>query len=347
MKKKFLRAAALFVVCIMLVCSLPSCANAKNKKAVAKSGDYEIPYEQLRFVTMTYKAELDARHGDGNAANGTIWDDPTTAEKYRAELEELVWGTIREDYAILQACAARGIGREAFEGKEIKNTVDEMVDEEIAQFASKREYKDFLERVYATENILRFKYALDEMKYLLRASMKKDGAFLTEEQAFEEWLRNGNGAYVQHFLLYHESDEEKEANRATLEDARQKLISGEWTLEQCINLANEDLSNVAPYFMIRNMHKDALVDAAVALENVNDVSEVVEVEGALYVLVRMEEEPILGASGTMESPLSIKLTQLLSDYQWAIVGDAVEAAKASLTIELTDYGKGIDLVAMK
>jgi hypothetical protein len=49
----------------------------------------------------------------------------------------------------------------------------------------------------------------------------------------------------------------------------------------------------------------------------------------------------------MESPLSLKLTQLLSDYQRAIVGDAVEATKASLTIELTDYGKSIDLVAMK
>ena len=321
--------------------------DAQNKKAVAKSGDYEIPYEQLRFVTMTYKAELDARYGDGNAENGTIWDDAATAEKHRAELEELVWRTLCEDYAILQACAVRGISRDVFEGKEIKNTVDQMVDDEIAQFASKRAYKDFLKEVYATENILRFKYALDEMKYLLRAAMKKDGAFLTEEQAFEEWFRDGNGAYVQHFLLYHESDEEKEANRAILEDARQKLISGVWTFNQCINYANEDLSNVAPYFMVRNVQKDVLVDAAVALENANDVSEVVEVEGALYVLVRMEEEPILGASGTMESPLSLKLTQLLSDYQWAIVGDAVEAAKASLAIELTDYGKGIDLVAMK
>lgn len=347
MKKNFLRAVACLVLCTMFVCSFCACANAKNKKAVAKSGDYEIPYEQLRFVTMTYKAELDARYGDGNAENGTIWDDAATAEKYRAELEELVWGTIREDYAILQACAARGIGRDVFEGKEIKKTVDEMVDEEIAQFASKREYKDFLESVFATENILRFKYGLDEMKYLLRAAMKKDGAFLTEEQAFEEWLRAGNGAYVQHFLLYYENDTEKGTERARLEDARQKLISGEWTLERCINLANEDLSNVAPYFMVRNMHKDVLVDAAIALENVNDVSEIIEVDGALYVLVRMEEEPILGAGGTMESPLSLKLTQLLSDYQWAVVGDAVEAAKASLAIELTDYGKGIDLVAMK
>ena len=344
MKTKILRAVTLFIVCTMLICSFCACANAKNKKAVATSGEYEIPYEQLRFVTMTYKAELDARYGDGNDENGTIWDDAATAEEHRAELEELVWGTIREDYAILQACAAYGIGRDVFEGKEIKKTVDQMIDDEIDQFASKREYKNFLKEAYATENILRFKYALDEMKYLLRAAMKKDGAFLTDEQAFEEWLRDGNGAYVQHFLLKHESDEEKEVNRARLEDARQKLISGEWELKDCIREANDDLSNVAPYFMVRNTHKDALVDAAVALEEVGEVSEIVEVEGALYVLVLQEETPV---EGTTETPLSLQLTNLLSTYQWSIVGDAVEAAKASLKIELNDYGKGIDLVAMK
>lgn len=347
MKIKILRAAALLMVCTMLVCSFVACANVKNKKAVATVGEYEIPYEQLRFVTMTYKAELDARYGDGNAENGTIWDDAATAEKHRAELEELVWDTIREDYAILGACAARGIGREVFEGKEIEKTVDQMIDDEIAQFSSKSDYKAFLEEVYATENILRFKYALDEMKYLLHASMKKDGAFLTDEEAFEEWLTNGNGAYVQHFLLYHESDEEKEANRAILEDARQKLIAGEWTLADCINRANEDPSNAAPYFLVRNTHKDALVNAAVGLEDVGDVSEIVEVEGALYVLVRMEEMPIVGADGKTETPLSLQLTNLLSNNQWAIVGDTVEAAKSGLNIEMNDYGKSIDLVTME
>ena len=321
--------------------------SAKNKKVVATVGEYEIPYEQLRFVTMTYKAELDALYGDGNDKNGTIWDDAATAEKYRAELEEFVWNTIREDYAILGACSSHGIGRKVFEGKEIEKTVDKLMDDEIAQFASKSEYKRFLKEVYATENILRFKYALDEMKYLLRAAMQKEGVIMSDESEFEAWLVNGNSAYVQHFLLYYENDEEKEADRATLEDARQKLISGEWTLADCINRANEDATNAAPYFLVRNTHKDVLVDAAVALENVGDVSEIIESDGTLYVLVRMEETPILGMDGTMETPLSLKLTQLLSNNQWTIVGDAVEAAKADLKIELNDYGKSIDLVTME
>ena len=346
MKRKILRAAALLMVCTMLIGSFCACANAKNKKPVATSGEYEIPFEQLRFVTMTYKMELDARYGDGNDENGTIWDDATTAEEHRAELEELVWDTIGENYAILQACAAYNIGRKAFEGKEIKKAVDQQLADLIAEYTSKGVFKDALAESYATENLFRFYFALDEMKYLLHAAMQKDGAFISDEKAFEEWLLDGNSAYVQHFLLYHEDEEEKEANREILEDARQKLMSGEWTLSDCINRANDDLSNVAPYYLMRNVHKNVLVDAAVELDD-GDVSEIIEMDGALYVIVRIEEVAKEGENGTVETPLSLQLTNLMSTYQWAIVGDAVEAAKPELKIELNDYGKEIDLVTMQ
>lgn len=346
MKRKFLRAAALLAVLAMLLSSICACANAQNKKTVATSGEYEIPYEQLRFVTMTYKMELDARYGDGNDKNGTIWDDAATAEEYRDELEELVWQTIAENYAILQACAAYKIGRDAFEGKEIKAKVDQQIADLIAEYPSKSDFKDALEAGYATENLFRFYFALDEMKYMLHSAMQKDGAFITDEAAFEEWLLGGNSAYVQHILLYYKTEEEKEANRTVLENAREKFRLGEWTLADCINRANDDLSNVAPYYLMRNVHKDVLVDAAVGL-SVGETSEIIEMDGALYVIFRMEETPATGVEGSTETPLSLQLTNLLSTYQWAIVGDAVEAAKASLNIEKNDYGKSIDLVAMK
>jgi hypothetical protein len=346
LKRKILRAAVLFCVLCMLLCSICACANVQNKKTVAISGEYEIPYEQLRFLTMTYKMELDARYGDGNDENGSIWDDATTAEEHRAELEELVWSTMRENYAILQACAAHKIGKDAFEGKEIKKAVDEQIAALIAEYPSKSIYKEALEASYATENLFRFYFALDEMKYMLHAAMLEDGAFITDEKAFEEWLLDGNGAYVQHFLLYHESEEEKEANREILEDARDKFMSGEWTLADCINRANDDLSNVAPYYLMRGVHKDVLIDAAIALDE-GDASEIIEMDGALYVLVRMEETPIETSKDVFETPLSLQLTNLLSTYQWAIVGDAVEAAKENLNIELNDYGKSIDLVTME
>ena len=347
MKRKMMRAAAWLLLCGMLICTLGACANAKNKKVVATSGEYEIPYEQLRFVTMTYKMDLDDKYGDGNDENGTIWDDPTTAEKYRAELEELVWNTIKENYALLHACAQEGVGREVFEGKEIEKAVDANMTELLAEYTSKREYKAALKERYATDRLFRFYFALDEMKYMLHTAMQNRGAFFTDEAEFETWLTDGNSAYVQHFLLTHENDTEKEENRAILEEARQKLISGEWTLTDCINKANDDLTNVSPYYLVRNVHKDALVDTAVSLKNAGDVSEIVEDDGVLYVFVRVEETETQDEMGNMYSTLSLQLTRLLSDYQWAIVGDAVEAAKASLNIEINDYGKSIDLVAMQ
>lgn len=347
MKKKILRALAVLLLCGMLIGSFCACANAKNKKVIATSGEYEIPYEQLRFVTMTYKMELDGKYGDGNDENGTIWDDPTTAEKHRAELEELVWNTLSENYALLAACAAHGIGRDAFEGKEIKKAVDENMKALLAEYPSKKAFREDLEARYATENLFRFYFAIEEMKYLLHGAMQKDGAFISDEAKFEEWLLDDNCAYVQHFMLKHETDEEKEENRAILEDARQKYILGEWNLGDCINKANDDMTNVSPYFLVRDVHKDVMVDAAVELERGGDVSEIVEVEGALYVFICIPQTEVLGPNGTMETPLSLSLTQLLSNYQWAIVGDAVESSKDSINIELNDYGKEIDLVAMQ
>lgn len=347
MKRKIWSAIALLLLCGILVGTLCACANSKNQKPIGTVGEYEIPYEQLRFVTMTYKAELDARYGDGNDENGTIWDDAATAEQYRAELETLVWETIKENYSVLQACEEYGIRKNVFDGKEINEVADQKIEELIAEYASKKEYKDVLKENYATENLFRFYFALDEMKYYLYTAMLEQGAFIADESEFAAWMTAGNSAYVQHFLLRYESEEEKAADRIILEDARQKLISGEWTLADCINHANDDLSNFAPYFAVRGIHRDVLVDAAVALENVGEVSEIIEIENALYVLVRMEETERENADGTVETPLSLQLSSLLSDYQWAIVGEAVAAAKENVVIELNDYGKEIDLVTMK
>ena len=347
MKRKIWSAIAFLLLCGILLCSFCACANAQNKKPIGTVGEYEIPYEQLRFVTMTYKVELDALYGDGNDENGTIWDDAATAEEHRAELEELVWETIKENYSVLQACDAYGIKKNVFDSSEVDTAVDQKIAELIAAYASKKEYKEVLKANYTTENLFRFYFALDEMKYYLYTAMLERNAFIADEAEFAAWMTDGNSAYVQHFLLRYDSEEEKEADRMVLEDARQKLMSGEWTLADCINRANDDLSNFAPYFAIRGVHRDALVDAAVALEDVGDVSEIVEIENALYVLVKMEETERENADGTIETPLSLQLSSLLSDYQWAIVGDAVAAAKENVVIELNDYGKEIDLVAMK
>ena len=348
MRMKTTRLIAFLLILAALCCSVIGCADAQNEKVIGTCGEYEILYEELRFVTMTYKAELDAQYGDGNDKNGTIWDDPATAEKYREKLEEYVWRTVKENYSVLQACAQMNIKKNVYDGDHVQKNVDEMIEALIADYETKGDYYASLEESFMTEHLFRFYFAVDEMKYYLYTALKQKDAFITDEEEFSEWLVDGNCAYVQHFLRYNEEGADKEINRQLLEEARQNLISGEWSLRECINsLINRDMTNVTPYFLVRHVHDDALVDAAVALQYVDDVSEIVETEDAMYVLVLMEEEETEGEDGSLETPLSLQLTNLLSNYQWAIVGEYVEAAKENVVIELNDFGKSIDLLEIK
>ena len=78
-----------------------------NMNYVTKNGETSPylaeTYEELRFVTLFYKDSLEGKYGKG------IWDDPATAEKYRAELEELVMENLNENYVVLSTCENLGI----------------------------------------------------------------------------------------------------------------------------------------------------------------------------------------------------------------------------------------------
>ena len=181
--------------------------------------------------------------------------------------------------------------------------------------------------------------ANEEMKTLLYNAMKEKKEFTTDEEEFHKWLENGNSVYVQHIMRNVSEGDEKDVERIFIEDAYDMLLSGD-PLEQLpklINSANEDASNTAPYYLVRGIHNEQLVDAALALEE-GDVSEIIELENAFYILVRMEEE---------DDTLSAQLTALLKEYQWSIVGERVEAAKDTLQFEKTDFYNELDLLTIQ
>ena len=80
------------------------------------------------------------------------------------------------------------------------------------------------------------------------------------------------------------------------------------------------------------------------LQNVGNVSEVVETEEGFYVFVKVQEQ--LDENGKSVTLLA-KADSLLTSYQWARVEAYVQEAKETVAIELNDYGKTIDLVYMQ
>ena len=117
-----LRLTALVLALVLLTPLLFACSSAKpiegteeELAVIGTCADTDVLYEELRLVTLTYRAMLAQQYGDD------IWSDPTKAEAHRRELEELVYGNLTANYAVLSLCNEYDI---SYEDKEITEPDD-------------------------------------------------------------------------------------------------------------------------------------------------------------------------------------------------------------------------------
>lgn len=332
------RIFALLLALLLIALTAVGCTSAKTKqerRVIGTCAGYDVLYEELRYLTLTYKDLFEDTYGEG------IWDDPVTAEQYRKELEDTVWDLLLNNYAVLAACDNYLPKKNAIEDEAIQEAVDGMIEEMIASYDSKKEYKAALEEYHTTENFLRFTFGVAQLENELIYALADDWELMINNlEDFEAWLRDGNCVYVQHVYIRNDKGEDIEANRVLAEQARLALITAD--NEEQINEIigdhlNEDLQP-APYYVVKGVYVQEIEDAAYGLDFVGDVSHVVETGEGFYVLVRMEDSTEI---------LLSKITSLFSDYQNTVVEDYVEMAKQTLRLELNEYGKSLDLLTIE
>jgi hypothetical protein len=329
------------MICALALLLLLTCAcsgNRQERKVVGSCAGYDVLYEELRYVTLTYKEMFRATYGEN------IWDDPATAEQYRAELEETVHRVMLNNYAVLAACAAHAITAEDLESDAIQSAVDAKIEEAIEGYGGEKEFEKALQDMYMTEHFLRFCLTVAQLENELKYALIDINRIENDVDRFMKWIEDGNGVYVQHIFVRNDAGEDPEQNRALAEDVRVQILGGTDISKFVGSSVNDDLQNVAPYYIVRDVYVEALESAALSLGNVGEVSQVVEVEDGYYVLVRMEES--FGENGEKLS-LMPKVTSLLTSYQWAKVEAYVDTYRADLKIEWNEYGKSIDLLAIQ
>ena len=326
----------LLALLLLLLCACSG--NRQDLKVVGSCAGYDVLYEELRYVTLTYKDMFEATYGEG------IWDDPATAEQYRAELEETVFRVMLNNYAVLAACAAHAITAEDLENDAIREAVDANIEEAIESYGGEKAFAEALQNMYMTEHFLRFCLSVSQLENELKYAMIDINRIENNVDKFMQWIEEGNGVYVQHIYVRNDAGEDREQNRALAENVRAQILGGTDISKFVGSSVNDDLQNVSPYYVVRDVYVEALESAAMSLSRVGDVSQVVEVEDGYYVLVRMEES--YGESGENLTLMS-KVTSLLTSYQWAKVEAYVDTYKENLKIEWNEYGKSIDLLAIE
>ncbi len=335
--KKIRSWIALALIAVLLFTLLTGCSSQKKQeqKKIGVSAGCDVLYEELRYVTLTYKDMFESTYGEG------IWDDPVTAEKYRAELEQTVWSVMCNNYAVLAVCQDHGMLLNDMKAESIVEAVDKKMEDAAAQCGGDAAFKKALEEMYMTENLMRFVLTVAQMENELLYVLTSDlGLIENDAAAFTDWLEDGNCVYVRHVFIRNDAGDDKESNRAAAESLRQRLLgASESEVDNIIKSAeNEELMYLKPYYIVREVYDERVENAAFALSDVGSVSDVVEVEDGFYVLVRVAET---------ETSLLSAVPNLLSSYQWAKTEQLVNEKKATLTIELNEYGKSIDLLAIR
>ncbi len=339
----------------MLICCLTGCSSKikpvesteQEMQVVGKCDEYDLRYEELRFVTLTYKNILEQKYGKG------IWDDPNTAEKYRAELEELVLENLKVNYAVLTGCKNLFVDTEDEEideyvQQEIETLVNQSVDK--GGFGSDFDaYLAWLQENGLTDHYLRFVYRVNYLESAMYYAVIEADIFEYSEKNYSDFLdyvlAGEDYARTIHVYIPIEDQSKKQEYYDTA-----KKIADE--LDDCIDAderyslmcshigssVNKDLTiSESGYYFTHHEMGEEYEAAAFALDEYG-TSDVVEYGGGYYVIMRMPIEEIY---------VLMNGEKLLQYYQSAQMGAYEDGIKENMTVELNEYGKSLDLTQIK
>ena len=315
--------------------------HSENKKVVALCNGFEIPYEELRFLTKLYKDEMAYEYGE------TIWDDPATAEQHRAELERRVWENLPENYVILSTCRHLGIDTDS---KTMRNYIKDYVQETKNSLGGNAEYKKFLEEQGMSESHFRFQMGISYLESVIYYTLNDNGIYAYTQENIGDFIDHvmESDEYVRTIHVYIENKEgesmdDRMARAQAITDDLRSITDNEDRLAAMHayigSAVNDDLYSVSldgSYFTRGEMDQP-YEDASFGLE-LYGVSDPVQSSGGVFVLMRLPLE---------EDYVTRNCGQMLEYWQAVKMGLYMDQFRESCTIDLTEYGKSIDLVAMK
>ncbi len=134
--------------------------------AVGEIAGHEIRYEELRYITLLCRDELDRELGEYSSldANGKL--------RYRQELESMVLSKLKSNYIILSLCEKYGVDTDSKNARKyVKNSIEDLVDE----VGGKKEYKAWLAENNLTDALLRLTYKTEYLENALLEELTERG----------------------------------------------------------------------------------------------------------------------------------------------------------------------------
>lgn len=336
--KRTLRVAAALIAIVMLLGVFSGCSarklptTAEDLQVVGTVGEYEVLYEELRFLVLLYKSDLEDKYGKG------IWDSAETAALYCDELESLVYEDLTANYALLTLAAEEGMSIDDY-AEEVQDYMDTIMEEDF--LGSRSNYKAFLKEMSLTDHYVRFTAGVDAVYDALYYRYLIDGTIDDNETTVKQYILQ-NFVRVASICLINVTENEYEAHLEEIRQYRDEVVAG----ADISDYVKYSLDLSPEHCFARGEMEEAFEEAAFSLLEVGDVSEVFESEAdylgyscsAWYFLQKLQLDL---------QYIEENYETLFDQYAVALISEKVETVRDGLAFVPNEYGKSLDLLSIE
>ncbi len=304
-------------------------------------GEREIYYDELRYLTLRYKTELEEKYGKG------IWDDESSASLYEEELRALVASGIVDGgyYAVLELADRYYSGGSAAmtTEKEIEQAVSDEINETAEELGGKKKYFELLETEGLSDRLFRFYlnagFCADELSYVLINDL---GVIANTEEANQKRIDEGKLIRTNHIFIEGKTEESRKKaesirNELLLCDASE--LYNTFLIKKTVYCTDTTITTLNGAYFARytSNYGDAYEKTAVNTE-IGKIGELLETDSGYYVIIRLELE-----QAYVKKNYESVVNQLLGSEFNEIIDDI----KKEQTFTFNELGASIVLSSVK
>jgi len=313
-KQNLMRAVAMLCAVLMLAgCSSIPESTKEEKTTVLTIGEFEVPYEQMRYFVRNYMDTY-------AAGDETYWTEARAGER-QAEIYADTYTALKNQYAILSLGKQYGVERE---NKAIAQLAESTMENIVAQYGDEDLYVADLEKNHMTHEVYTFFTTVGICREELYFAMLEAGELLTDTSELKKLIYGDEFIRVKQILIANDAGESAAENRAKAEAAQKRAAAGE-DFDKLVREYGEDLfmfNNTDGYYICRGVWYKEFEDAAFSMK-VGEISPVIETSAGYSILMRCEKDTAF---------LDKNFDDLCEDYRDAQFSLAIEAKAASMTV---------------
>ena len=321
-------AAVSFSSCAATSAPIPS--TDEESETVAVCDGHDIPFEQIRYLAISHRADMENEYGSG------IWDTKESRDKYYPELLERVESDIKTYATVLSVSKNYNIN---LDDEEIKNAIQDEVDYVVFEvYGGIEEYKKALAEGAMTDNFFRFMYGIYYCQNELYLIMTQNTDIISapsDEDELYDLISEKFYRTTHVYVPFNYGGGTKEESRAKIEDIYSRLTSGEIDFDRARFEGGTDHSLSEDGYYFSEGYATLNYENASRALGVDQISEIIESGNAFYIIKRLPLDPQYILSN---------IYTLRTQYVQTLFNNVLNEYKSKISVTFT---KDIDLATIK